>query len=88
MKYNPFRLNWKISLIDFGVFVLGYVLVVSFFKLCIFNCEETGQSPFFYLGIALVFLSVLHVLINIIYFLFRKIKKGFEKGRKKKVSGY
>ncbi len=72
---NFFRLNLRTALLDLGVFIIGIFLIRIFLKICIFDCAGVKQSPFLILGVILVFIAILHFLINLVTFLFKGKKR-------------
>ena len=74
MKINFFKLSLGTFILDLLVLIIGFFLIVTFLQICIFNCSQVKQSPFLVLGIVLFFIALLHFIINLIIFIYKKIK--------------
>jgi len=71
-----FILNLKTFIIDLIIFVIGIFLLFGFL---ITWRSLLGQSclqpPIIYLGLILIIISIIHFIINLIIFIYKKLKK-------------
>jgi len=83
-----FILNLKTFVIDLVIFVIGILLFVGLItcridKSATGECLECAQlchhSPLFYLGLILILISIIHFIINLINFIYKKSRKGKRK---------
>lgn len=76
MKFkNLFTLNLKTLIIDLIIFIIGIFLAFGFLTLCTVPLgEQCPQPPFFYLGLILMLISIIHFITSLIIFVISKFK--------------
>jgi len=72
---NLFILNLKTFIIDFVFFIIGIFLFIGFTTLCRAEVGKPCSQPALsYVGLILMLFSAAHFLINLIIFIYKKIK--------------